>query len=172
MLADAILSFFLDMEAHEDFTIGCPSDFCDNLSDINIGIKKAEYCDDCKRLINTAVENNKITLSTVATIYRLLDEVAERRVCFVLIPFDKEYDSIYATIKEVTTERGYYCSRDSEMSNHSVIMDTIKEMIMRSELIIAELSNKNPNVLYELGFSHALGKNAILLTQDPSGYPF
>jgi nucleoside 2-deoxyribosyltransferase len=108
----------------------------------------------------------------VATIYRLLDDVAERRLCFVLIPFDKEFNTVYSKIKEIASERGYYCSRDSEMSGHSVIMDTIKEMIMRSDLIIADLSSKNPNVFYELGYAHALGKNAILLTQDPEVIPF
>ncbi len=42
-------------------------------------------------------------------------------------------------------------------------------MILRSELIIADLTGKNVNVFYELGFAHAHRKNAILITRKKNG---
>ena len=172
LLADAILTFYIDYAPHEDKTYGCPSDFCDNLTDINIGMKKGEYCGKCKRLIANAVEQNQISLATVASINRLLDDVADRKVCFIIMPFDPQYNAVYKSIKNVVTSHGFTCSRDSEIASHAIIMDTIKEMIIRADLINADLTGKNPNVFYELGFCHAHEKHSILLTQNKKDVPF
>jgi hypothetical protein len=172
LTADAIMSFFLNIAPHEDYTVGCPSDYCDNLSDINIGIEKANYCDQCKRLILFGVENNQIPISTVASIYRLLDEVADRTVCFVITPFDKKFEAIYLTIKDIATGNGFYCSRYFDMPNNSILWDTNTEMMIRSELLIIDITGKNPDVFYKLGYAHSLGKNAIILTQDPNDVPY
>jgi len=45
-------------------------------------------------------------------------------------------------------------------------MDDIREAVVTARVIIADLTDHNPNVFYELGICHALGKNVILITQD------
>lgn len=171
LVADALLTFFMDYAPH-DKTYGCPNDYCEGLVDINIGMKKAEYCDKCKKLISKAVEQGKITINEVASIYRILDNVIDRTVCFVQIPFEEKFTPIYNTIKKVTNELGIYCSRDSDEKGHPVIIDTIREMIYRADFVVADLSGKNSNVFYELGFAHALNKQSILLTQNKKDVPF
>jgi len=44
--------------------------------------------------------------------------------------------------------------------------------INEAKLIIAELTDKNPNVFYELGMAHTLGKNVILIAQSIEWIPF
>ena len=44
--------------------------------------------------------------------------------------------------------------------------------IARSAFLVADVTRSNPNVFYELGYGHALGKKAILLTQDIDEVPF
>jgi len=43
---------------------------------------------------------------------------------------------------------------------------------LESDIIIADITPPNPNVFYELGYSHALGKPTILLAQRESRLPF
>ncbi len=46
------------------------------------------------------------------------------------------------------------------------ILEKIREMIIESDLIIADISHRNPNVFYELGLAHAYDKPVILITGD------
>ena len=51
-------------------------------------------------------------------------------------------------------------------------MHDILELISTSKVIICDLSGKNPNVFYEAGIAHTLGKEVILITQHESDVPF
>jgi len=48
----------------------------------------------------------------------------------------------------------------------------VRHPIQQSRLCIADLTGRNPNVLYELGIAQTLGKPCILLTQDINDVPF
>ena len=52
------------------------------------------------------------------------------------------------------------------------MLDKIYHEIETSDFIIADLSDKNPNVFYELGYAHALGKLCILITKSADNIPF
>jgi len=41
-----------------------------------------------------------------------------------------------------------------------------------TDLVVADLSGRDPNVFYETGFAHAMGKVVILLVQDVADIPF
>ena len=62
--------------------------------------------------------------------------------------------------------------RADEIYKPSEIIKDIYSYIDKSKLLIAELTGRNPNVLYELGYGHALGKTAIMLTQSMEDVPF
>jgi len=51
-------------------------------------------------------------------------------------------------------------------------MQSVWEGINRARLIIADLTGRNPNVFYELGIAHTLGKPVIMLTQSMDYVPF
>jgi len=48
----------------------------------------------------------------------------------------------------------------------------IWEKINRARFIVADLTGKNPNVFYEVGLAHAIGKDVILITQSMDDVPF
>ena len=52
------------------------------------------------------------------------------------------------------------------------MLDKIYKEIEESDFVIADLSDKNPNVFYELGYAHAIGKLCILITKDADNIPF
>jgi hypothetical protein len=74
-------------------------------------------------------------------------------------------------VKPIVTNAGLICQRADEMMGRNVL-DDLWRAIYGCRLVIAEITEQNANVYYELGIAHTLGKNAILLTQNVSSVPF
>ena len=51
-------------------------------------------------------------------------------------------------------------------------MEDVWKGINEANIVIADITNRNPNVFYELGIAHTLGKKVILLTQHIEDIPF
>jgi nucleoside 2-deoxyribosyltransferase len=93
--------------------------------------------------------------------------------CFVLMPFDSRFDDIYNLgIKETCDQAGAYCERVDEQFYQGTILDRIYNQIAKADFIVADMTGRNPNVFYEVGYAHALGKRTILLMKDASDIPF
>jgi hypothetical protein len=45
-------------------------------------------------------------------------------------------------------------------------------LIDRSRVVICDCTGRNPNVFYEIGIAHTLGREVILITQNPEDIPF
>lgn len=98
----------------------------------------------------------------------------ERNRCFMLMPFDKIFDLIYGTIKSELQDNGYICNRADEIHGSYPIMNKILTEILKSQYIIADLTNLNPNVFYELGIAHTFkdAQNILLIKQKQFKCPF
>ena len=96
------------------------------------------------------------------------------KLVFVILPFSKEYNDVYEIgIKEVVQSLGWECSRSDEIVHtHNVICVGICQPLRSARFVIAELTSRNPNVLYELGLCHAFEKDVILITNDIEHIPF
>lgn len=89
------------------------------------------------------------------------------------MPFDSKFDDIYQLgIKAACADAGGYCERVDEQFFENSILDRVYNQIAKSDLIIADMTERNPNVFYEVGYAHALGKRVILLTQHSQDIPF
>ena len=92
---------------------------------------------------------------------------------FVIMPFDAEFQDVFDLIKRLLEkECGRKVLRADESVNQQNILQDIVHSIQGSEIIIADLTGRNPNVFYELGLAHALDKNVILMAQDIEEIPF
>jgi len=92
---------------------------------------------------------------------------------FVLMPFDPEFDSIYKElIKPALEDSGYEVERADSLLDQQNIMCDVVRGIANADLVVADLTALNPNVLYELGLCHGLGIPTILLTQSMDEVPF
>lgn len=95
------------------------------------------------------------------------------RFAFVLMPFRDPFNKYYRSIiKPAIEEAGLLPFRADEIYRPSEIISDIYEFIDGAEVIVAELTGRNPNVLYELGYSRAVGKTAIMITQTVADIPF
>lgn len=166
------------MTRHIDFTlhtkrVGCVSDYVNELAEMELSIERCEFCAACRRKILGAVTAGRMSLAQVASILRLLDLAAERRRCFVLMPFDSAFATVYSRcVKPAVSAFDWECVRADEIFQTRDVMSIVWEEILRSDLIVADLTGRNPNVYYELGFAHASAKNTILLAQDIRDVPF
>lgn len=92
---------------------------------------------------------------------------------FVLMPFDQELTEIYNTFVKPTVEtKGLVCRRADDISSNNSIIQDIWKSICESRFVIADISTLNPNVMYELGIAHAIGKETILINQEGSASKF
>ena len=98
---------------------------------------------------------------------------ANPKTAFVLMPFDREFDSIYKDFVKPTLEgKELVVSRADDLESHQNILRDVVESIYSSDIIIADLTSLNANVFYELGIAHTLNKVVILLTQNIDEVPF
>lgn len=95
---------------------------------------------------------------------------------FVIMPFAEPFDTLYCdVIKPVAQDQlGFEIVRIDEIQAPGMILEDIQQRIASSHAVVAEISARNPNVFYELGYAHALEKPAILLVrrQDSGEVPF
>jgi hypothetical protein len=91
---------------------------------------------------------------------------------FVLMWMDPERHDlvdVHITIRDICSEFGIVATRADDIEHQGRITDVVLRQIASSEFIIADLTGGRPNVYYELGYAHALGKRPILLRR--SGTP-
>ena len=92
---------------------------------------------------------------------------------FVLMPLDCAFDDIYKLgIKQACENSGAYAERVDEQIFEGSILQRIYNQIDKADIIVADMTGRNPNVFYEVGYAHALGKYVILLTQNTDDIPF
>lgn len=92
---------------------------------------------------------------------------------FVICPFHDPYDVYYEQLLGPTIEAtGRVALRADDIFRSGNVVHQVIESIRDAELVVAELSEPNANVYYELGMAHAMAKPCILLTRDSSEIPF
>lgn len=94
------------------------------------------------------------------------------RTCFVLMPFAKSFDGIWGILREAVTRHGDDCVRADDIFKPGLVMADVLARIRGADYLIADLTGRNPNVYYELGYAHAIAKPVILITRDASDVPF
>ena len=100
-------------------------------------------------------------------------KAGQPRTSFVAMPYGPSwYESVKETIVQSAGNRGFSCIISDDLAKPGSIITQVWEGIRRSEALIADLTGVNPNVYYELGLAHALGKPTVILTQDQGELPF
>lgn len=89
------------------------------------------------------------------------------------MPFAEQYLEVYQEIyKPVCRKNGLECWRVDEISRPGSITRDIVEGILDADIVIADLTSKNPNVFYELGIAHSIGNKTIMTAQSLQDVPF
>jgi hypothetical protein len=106
-------------------------------------------------------------------VFRLPIEIpVERDLVAIMMPFDVRFDSVYATLQQAAIAVGMRCFRADDIWVNNHIIDDIINLIWRARIVIADLSSRNPNVFYETGIAHTLGRDVIQIAQSIEDVPF
>jgi hypothetical protein len=103
-------------------------------------------------------------------------------LCFVVGPIGKDSSPerkhsdllLHAVIKEVlqSAEFGYTVKRADEDADPGMIGDRVVTDIINAELVVADLTDLNPNAFYELGIRHSTEKPTIHVAKMGTLLPF
>jgi nucleoside 2-deoxyribosyltransferase len=103
---------------------------------------------------------------------KLRFEIRQNHV-FLAAPFSEPFSTIYVDhIKPVCTRLGLRAERADEVFGDQPIIEDIWESINSSQVIIADVTGRNPNVMYEIGMAHTVGRPVVIITQSIQDVPF
>jgi hypothetical protein len=96
-----------------------------------------------------------------------------KNVCFVMMPFGESFDEYFKEIYYPAIEECNLTPRRADsIYRPSPILHDIWTFINDSKLIIADITGRNPNVMYELGLAHAVAKPVIIVSNNIDDVPF
>lgn len=91
---------------------------------------------------------------------------------FMIMPFTDDFFESYEMLKTYFAEDFEFSHAGAEDNQQNILADIIPP-IYNSDVIIADLTELNPNVMYELGIAHGFNKKTIIITRDDlSKLPF
>lgn len=99
------------------------------------------------------------------------DLEVDQDLIFVLTPFLDEFIPTFRRIRSIAQDIDLTCKRGDEEKFDGDIFPHILQYIAKARLIIANITGRSPNVLYELGIAHALDKPVILLARHAEELP-
>ncbi len=89
-----------------------------------------------------------------------------------MVPFDSAFTDVYETIRVAAGDVGLRCRRADDIWENPAILQDVVSLIDRSRIVVCDCTGRNPNVFYEAGIAHTLGREVILITQSEHDIPF
>lgn len=103
-----------------------------------------------------------------------------KKRCFVISPIGEEGSDIRSRsdkilrhiVRPVCNDLNYKAQRADEISHASSISRKVMHELLTADLVIADLTARNPNVFYELAVRHFIGKPVVQLIDQTEDLPF
>lgn len=92
----------------------------------------------------------------------------DRIKVFMIMPFDDEFFEVFEMLKSTFRSEFEFSNAANEANQQNILKDIIMPLY-EADIVIADLTNLNPNVMYELGIAHTFNKKTIIITQDDLG---
>ncbi|MGH8216331.1 MAG: hypothetical protein ACREPZ_11655, partial [Rhodanobacteraceae bacterium] len=90
----------------------------------------------------------------------------------VIMPFDRRFNDVYGALASAAAQCDMQCLRADNIWDHDTVIQDIVSLINRSHIVVCDCTGRNPNVFYEVGIAHCLGKEVILISQQEADVPF
>jgi nucleoside 2-deoxyribosyltransferase len=113
--------------------------------------------------------------STMWRIQAMAKAGAKKKTCFVIMPFKNEewLPQVYQlSIEPVIRAAGFTCLRADKIPKAGFVLEHILKAVYDADVVIADITGNNANVMYELGLAHGFAKPVIVLSQNIAEAPF
>lgn len=102
------------------------------------------------------------------------------KICFVIMGYGKKTDptlgktydldaTYHRIIKPAVVKAGYACIRGDEILESGIIDKSMYALLIRADLVIADITTFNPNAIYELGIRHAARPYSTIVMKEKDG---
>ncbi len=106
------------------------------------------------------------------SVFSIPDAQPEDDLVSVMMPFGAAFTPVYAAIQTSCSDAGLRCLRADDIWQDTAIMNDVFSLLFRSRIVVADFSGRNPNVMYETGIAHTLGRPVIPMSQSLDHVPF
>jgi hypothetical protein len=135
--------------------------------------------DEDDKKIPTSTQNKNVSqkseeqfLKIIPQVFTIPKKKVDNNLVSVMMPFSKDFQDVYDSIKLSCENANMICQRADNVWKNSMIIQDIFELIFTSSIVVADFSTRNPNVFYEVGIAHTLGKHVIPIAQSMDDIPF
>lgn len=158
-------------------------DYPGNVMDILVSIvtRDPDNLDQIEAYLAKTFEAEGENISSVDTgrriyftpsVFEIPEQPLDRSLIAVMMPFEASFRPVYEAIKEAASIRSLTCQRADDIWEHSTVIQDVFALIFRSAIVVCDFSGRNPNVFYEAGIAHTLGKHVVPIAQHESDIPF
>ena len=120
--------------------------------------------------VQTRVPERTVTFAP--DVFRIPDKTVNPAMLSVMMPFEGRFSGTYTAIRNVCNRLGIDCRRADDIWDNSILIQDVFDLIFASRAVITDFTDRNPNVFYETGVAHTLGKIVIPITQSVGDIPF
>lgn len=121
--------------------------------------------------ISTSPSNSR-AIEFTPSVFEVPDENVNSTLVAVMTPFQPQFEPVFAIIQQAASHCGLEAVRAKDIWKHSVVIQDVFSLIFRSQIVLCDFTDKNPNVFYEAGIAHTLGKHVVPITQSEADIPF
>jgi hypothetical protein len=105
-------------------------------------------------------------------VFSVGEETIDESLVAVMMPFDAKFDRVQEALQTAVESTGMHAQRADDIWIHDHVIQDVVSLISRAKVVICDLTNRNPNVFYEMGIAHTLGRDVIMLAQSRADVPF
>ncbi|APG62017.1 hypothetical protein LPB140_03390 [Sphingorhabdus lutea] len=106
------------------------------------------------------------------SVFRMPEGQIEHDLVSVMFPFNEAFYPVFNLVERAGKDLGLRVLNANQVWNESEIIQDIFSLIFRSKFVICDFSTRNPNVFYEAGIAHTLGRPVIPIVQNVEDIPF
>lgn len=110
-------------------------------------------------------------ISFKPSVFNVPKKPQNEKLISVMMPFNASFAGTYDAVKRVAEYMKLECLRADDIWDNSTFMQDIFDLIFCAKVIVVDFTGRNPNVMYETGIAHTLGKTVIPITQSLDDIP-
>ncbi|ELY21817.1 hypothetical protein ACK8HJ_18375 [Vreelandella titanicae] len=105
------------------------------------------------------------------SVFQVPAKKLNEKLISVMMPFNAGFNGTYSAVTRVADYMSLECKRADDIWDNSTFIQDIFDLIFCSKVVVVDFTGKNPNVMYETGIAHTLGKTVIPITQSLDDIP-